>query len=125
MTTRQKILAKQPLSLEEIRQMIEDRKEYLCLLYLSYLPFVRVEELWLVNSGMKKALRKQIKKYGLSYSEAEEVFMQPENVELIRSLIKKQAVCEKAEIAMKKLGDEDLNSLYRRKHKFFMCERFQ
>lgn len=125
MTTRQKILAKQPLSDEEVRQLIEEKKESLALLYLSYCPFIYGQELWLVNSGMKKALKKQIKKYGLSYPDAEVAFMKPENVDLIRLLINKQAFCEKVEIAMKRLDNEELNNIYRHKHKFFLCERFQ
>ncbi|MBO7556196.1 MAG: hypothetical protein J6T72_02220 [Alphaproteobacteria bacterium] len=123
MTTRQKILNKQPLSDEEIRQLIEQKKEYLVLLYLGYCPLIYAQELWLVNSGMKKALRKQIKLHGLSYPQAEVDLMKPENIEFIKLLIKEQMVCYNAEIALKNLGSDELNNLYRKKHRFFMCER--
>ena len=125
MTTRQKILAKQPLTDEEIRQMIEGKNEHLCLLYLSYCPFIYGQELWLVNSGMKRALKKQVRLYGLAYPEAETALMKPENIDLIKLLIKDQAFCEQAEIAMKRLDNEELNNLYRHKHRFFLCERAQ
>lgn len=123
MSIRKKILEKKPLSDEEIRQLFDQKKEYLVLHYLGYFPLIYGQELWLVNSGMKKALRKQVKVYGLSYPQAEVDFMKPENMDLIKILIKEQMVCREAEIALKRLGIEELETIYRKKHGFFLCER--
>jgi hypothetical protein len=122
MTTREKILSKQPLSDEEIRQLFEQKKEYLILLYLGYCPLFYEHELLLFGSGMKKVLRKQVKKYGLTNPEAQVALMKLENIEFIKILIKEQMVCREAEIALKNIGSEELNGLYRRTHRFFKCE---
>ncbi len=117
-----KIASKQQLDMREVGILLYEDKEELVLQYLDYSQIIYENELKLVESGMKKAIRKQIKDYGISYPEAEVALMRHENIPLIKLLIKEQMVPREAEIALKKLGSTELEALYRKKWKFFLTD---